>query len=206
MKAIKITEDLTMVDEGHVGGFIIQNDPATFTPNLWEYICKFYSIKSVIDVGCGMGYALEQFKKHVDTAVGVDGSDFVRTSSHMKDDIIFHDFTKGELTTLGKFDLCWSSEFVEHVEEEFVHNFLKTFALSKFLAITYAGEGQEGFHHVNCKSADYWINLLKQYGFEYLPETTILLRGVAHQDALLYNPVYKDNHFYNRGLFFEKSE
>jgi SAM-dependent methyltransferase len=78
MKMIKITNELTMVDENHLGGFIIENDPATFTPTLWEYICKNYNIKKVIDVGCGMGYALKEFLKYSEDVIGIDGSEYVK--------------------------------------------------------------------------------------------------------------------------------
>ncbi len=57
MDLMRITDDLTMVNEGHVGGFIIEKDPATYTPHLWEYLCKKFNIKTVLDVGCGMGHA-----------------------------------------------------------------------------------------------------------------------------------------------------
>ena len=50
MNLMKITEDLTMVNEGHVGGFIIEKDPATYTPNLWKYICEKFNIKTVLVV------------------------------------------------------------------------------------------------------------------------------------------------------------
>lgn len=204
MKTLKITEDLTMIDEGHVGGFLLQKDPATFMPRLWEYICKNNNIQSVVDVGCGMGYAIEEFKKHALEVIGVDGSDYIKTHSPLKDIIIYHDYTKGPLKLEKKYDLCWSSEFVEHVEEKFIHNFLETFASSKFLAITYAGVGQEGHHHVNCQDQEYWIETLKQYGFEYDSEETKNLKKIAYKDAQIINPLYNDNHFYNRGLFFKK--
>ena len=58
MDLMHITDDLTMVNEGHVGGFIIEKDPATYTPYLWEYLCKKFNIKTVLDVGCGMGHAV----------------------------------------------------------------------------------------------------------------------------------------------------
>ena len=77
MDLMHITDDLTMVNEGHVGGFIIEKDPATYTPHLWEYLCKKFNIKTVLDVGCGMGHAIEEFNKHCDEVVGVDGSKYV---------------------------------------------------------------------------------------------------------------------------------
>jgi SAM-dependent methyltransferase len=81
MDFMQITEDLTMVNEGHVGGFIIEKDPATYTPHLWEYLCKKFDLKTVLDVGCGMGHAIEEFNKHCDEVVGVDGSKYAVENS-----------------------------------------------------------------------------------------------------------------------------
>ena len=206
MDLMHITDDLTMVNEGHVGGFIIEKDPATYTPHLWEYLCKKFNIKTVLDVGCGMGHAIEEFNKHCDEVVGVDGSKYVVENSLFTDQIFYHDFSVGTLETEDRYDLCWSCEFVEHVDEEYRDNFLEVFAYAKHLAITYAEPGQPGHHHVNCQPKEYWIENLKRYGFEYDEQITKELRGVAYKDALEYNSQYKDNHFNLRGLFFVKKD
>ena len=206
MELMHITDDLTMVNEGHVGGFIIEKDPATYTPHLWEYLCKKFNIKTVLDVGCGMGHAIGEFNKHCDEVVGVDGSKYVVENSLFTDQIFYHDFSVGTLETEDRYDLCWSCEFVEHVDEDYRDNFLEVFAYAKHLAITYAEPGQPGHHHVNCQPKEYWIEHLKRYGFEYDEEVTQELREVAYKDALEYNSQYKDNHFNLRGLFFIKKD
>jgi SAM-dependent methyltransferase len=206
MDLMHITDDLTMVNEGHVGGFIIQKDPATYTPHLWKYLCKKFNIKTVLDVGCGMGHAIEEFNKHCDEVVGVDGSKYVVENSLFTDQIFYHDFSVGTLETEDRYDLCWSCEFVEHVDEDYRDNFLEVFSYAKHLAITYAEPGQPGHHHVNCQPKEYWIENLKRYGFEYDEKVTQELREVAYKDALEYNSEYKDNHFNLRGLFFVKNE
>lgn len=206
MDLMKISEDLTMVNEGHVGGFIIEKDPATYTPNLWKYICEKFDIKTVLDVGCGMGHAIKEFNKHCEEVVGVDGSKYVVDNSPLTEQIFYHDFSIGTLETEDRYDLCWSCEFVEHVEEKYRDNFLEVFSYAKYLAITYAEPGQPGHHHVNCQPKEYWIEHLKRYGFEYDEEITQELREIAYKDALEYNSQYKDNHFNLRGLFFVKND
>jgi len=204
MNLMKIAEDLTMVNEGHVGGFIIEKDPATYTPNLWKYICEKFNIKTVLDVGCGMGHAIDEFNNYCDEVIGIDGSKYVVENSPLKGQIFYHDFSFGTLETEDKYDLCWSCEFVEHVEEKYRDNFLEVFSCAKYLAITHAEPGQPGHHHVNCQYKEYWIEHLQKYGFEYDKKITEELKKVAYEDALNYNPQYKDNHFYLRGLFFIK--
>jgi cyclopropane fatty-acyl-phospholipid synthase-like methyltransferase len=206
MKKIKITETLTMVDENHLGGFIIENDPATFTPNLWEYLCKTFNIKSVIDIGCGMGYAIKEFLKHTNDVEGIDGSEYVQNNSSFASKIKIIDFTKTNYKPTKNYDLAWSSEFVEHVEEQYIPNYFNIFKNSKYCAITYADIGQDGHYHVNCKPKNYWINLFTEHGFEYNDDITQNLKKEAYKDALNYNPLYKDNHFYNRGLFFQNKK
>lgn len=204
MDLMKITEDLTMVNEGHVGGFIIEKDPATYTPHLWKYICKKFNIKTVLDVGCGMGHAINEFNNYCDKVIGVDGSKYVVENSPLTEQIFYHDFSVGTLETEDRYDLCWSCEFVEHVDEKYRDNFLEVFSYAKYLAITYAEPGQPGHHHVNCQPKEYWIEHLQKYGFEYDEKITDEFKKVAYEDALEYNPQYKDNHFCLRGLFFIK--
>jgi SAM-dependent methyltransferase len=204
MNLVEVDTDLTMVNEGHVGGFIIQKDPATYTPKLWKYICENFNIKSVLDIGCGMGHAIGEFNKYCDEVVGVDGSKYVVENSLFTEQIFYHDFAVGTLETEDRYDLCWSCEFVEHVNERYRDNFLEVFSYAKYLAITYAEPGQPGHHHVNCQPKEYWIEHLKRYGFEYDEKITSQLREVAYEDAIEINPKYKDNHFNLRGLFFIK--
>lgn len=205
MKFIPITQNLTMVDENHLGGFIIENDPATFTPNLWKYICQNYKIKNIIDIGCGMGYSIKEFLKYCDQVQGIDGSLYVKENSSLKDYIIYHDFSKEKFVPKQKYDLAWSSEFLEHVEEKYMDNYFSLLVNCKYCAVTYADIGQSGHHHVNCQNKNYWIDKFKNYGFIFLENDTKTLKEKAFEDALLYNHLYKDNHFYNRGLFFENT-
>jgi hypothetical protein len=205
MKFIQITNDLTMVDENHLGGFIIENDPATFTPNLWKYICEHYEIKTAVDVGCGMGYAIKEFLKYCNFIEGIDGSLYVKENSSFKDNIIYHDFSKEKYIPTKKYDLAWSSEFLEHVEEKYMDNYFSIFQKSKYCAVTYADIGQSGHYHVNCQNKNYWIEKFNQYGFTFLENDTKILKEKAYEDGLIYNPIYKDNHFYNRGLFFKNN-
>jgi cyclopropane fatty-acyl-phospholipid synthase-like methyltransferase len=192
-----------MVDEGHLGGFIIESDPATFTPTLWKHICEKYKIKSVLDLGCGMGYAISEFAKYCDDVVGLEGSDYVKKHSQFSEFMIQIDFTKEKYSSDKKYDLLWSCEFVEHVDETFIENYENCFKNSKYCAITYADVNQDGHNHVNCKPKEYWIDKICSWGFEYLENDFNELKEISYEDALKYNNTYKDNHFYNRGLFFK---
>lgn len=197
----------TVIMEEHLGGFETSSDcfpngdMNTFTPKLWENIIKKYKIKSVIDVGCGMGFSVIEFLKHCKDVVGIDGSPYALQHSPVKSHIFAHDYSKGLLETDDRYDLCWSCEFVEHVSEEYRDNFLSTFAFAKYVAMTFAEPGQPGHHHVNCQPEDYWIHHLNRFGFDYDEKSTKKLRKLAKKEG------DQDGHFKyfeKNGLFFVK--
>ena len=84
--------------------------------------------------------------------------------------------TTGEFIPTKKYDMTWCCEFVEHVEDQYLHNFMKTFNMFDVVAMTHGVPGQPGYHHVNCQESEYWIKLLSDYGFEYLESTSLSLR------------------------------
>lgn len=197
----------TVIMENHLGGFEISTedfpngDMNTFSPKLWKYIIEKYNIKSVIDVGCGMGFSMIEFMKYCDNVVGIEGSMFALENSPVKENIFYHDYSIGELETEDTYDFCWSCEFVEHVDEEYRDNFLSTFAFAKYVAMTFAQPGQPGHHHVNCQTQEYWIEHMGKFGFEFNEDVTKELREVAKKEG------EEDGHFKyfeQTGLFFIK--
>jgi len=195
---VEFSPGLISVLEGHLGGFYTTPDPYSQCPKMWKYIIDKFDIKSVIDVGCGMGYGIIEFLKYCDEVVGIDGSPYAFENSIVKDYIFSHDYTIGELETEDKYDLCWCCEFVEHVDEQYVDNFLSTFAFAKYVAMTHAVPGQGGHHHVNCQPKEYWIDHMARYGFEYDEEFTNELKEISKTEGD-YSP-----HFLSTGLFFKK--
>lgn len=178
------------IQQGHLGGYIEGGDPATYYPHLWTWLAMA-GYQSVLDVGCGDGVALDEFKKLGMQATGVDGI------KQNRDDIIEWDFTKGPFSPRPKrWDLIWSCEFVEHVEELWLCHIVDTFRLGKNVLMTHATPGQAGYHHVNCKSADYWIGALASVGFEYQPDFTRKARELAAMNTSPWN------HFARSGLCF----
>ena len=167
------------VIEDHLGGFYIGGDKLSHCPEMFKHLVEKFDIKSVLDVGCGMGYQMQEFMKYCDEVVGIDGSEYVSTNSVIKEKIFQHDFNIGELETEDRFDLCWCCEFVEHVGEEFRDNFLSSFAFCKYVAMTHAVPGQGGHHHVNCRDRHYWKKVMRRYGFNLHRDLTRELRIVS---------------------------
>ena len=166
------TQQKAVVSEAYLGGYIVGGDPNTWYPELWDWIIAELGIKSVIDIGCGEGHSTKYFKEKGCIVLGVEGSKAAIQNSPVKESLIRHDYTKWPFYPDTEFDLAWSCEFVEHVEEKYLNNFLETFKASKYVFMTHALPGQGGYHHVNCQPKEYWINNLSEIGFEFDKELT----------------------------------
>jgi SAM-dependent methyltransferase len=174
----------------YLGGNIGGGDSGTFYPVMWECLIQDFKIKSVLDVGCGQGHTTRWFLNRGIAAIGLDG---------LKSNIPFcpntcfeHDLTIEPYISSDGFDLVWCCEVVEHIEEKYIDNLLKTLVNGSMIAMTYAEPGQPGWHHVNCQPKEYWINKIESIGYQYLPVMTDHLRLLA------------DSWFQKHGLFFVK--
>ena len=194
-------------ENSHLGGGSIGGDAGTYYPHMWEGLINKFNIESVLDVGCGAGWSVKFFKDRDCRVLGIEGLQEAIDSSPVKDDVYRHDYEKdGPFKPIGNFDLCWSCEFVEHVQESSAPNFIETFKSAKFLAMTFAGPGQGGHHHVNCQPHQYWIDLLGSHGFRFDEEATEELKSLARLDEeewqKIGDPWHSCFHFVVRGLFF----
>ena len=178
---IRFTHSLQSIFEPyHLGGYVAGGDSSSWYPELWDWIIKELGIKSVIDVGCGEGHSTKYFKEKGCKVLGVEGSQVAIKNSPVKDLLIRHDYTKGSFSPDNEYDLVWSCEFVEHVEEKYVHNFLETFKALKYVFMTHAPLGKERYyHHVNCQPKEYWIKKLSEIGFKFDNELTQKARKKA---------------------------
>lgn len=210
MEIIEQTHGPSM-NEGHLGGFSLGGDGGTYYPIMWKYLVDSFNIKSVMDIGCGRGFSAKFFKSLGCEVVGIDGCTYAKDLTLLdEDEFIFHDFTKGELIVKnGKlYDLGWTCEFVEHVEEQYIKNYMKCVSQCKHLAMTFAHPGQGGHHHVNENTQEYWISKMNEYGFIFDENMTNILRSKANDDRLerQNNPKspFFISHFVDRGLFFNR--
>lgn len=166
---------------GHLGGYVPGGDPNTTYPILWRWLVENLGVRSVLDVGCGDGLgALAYFHDTLGIeAQGIDGIPPEQPNPW----IWVHDYATGPLGPTSRdddgWDLVWSAEFVEHVEERYVPNFLADFARAPLVLMTHAIPGQGGHHHVNCRTGDYWIGALAAIGYRLDPGLTETTRALA---------------------------
>jgi hypothetical protein len=170
--------------EEHLGGYIIgltnYGDPNSYATEVWDWMVNS-NIKSVIDVGCGEGHSTKYFIDKGIECLGIEGGFNAYNNSLVKDSIVLHDYIKGPFTPNKKYDAIWCCEFVEHVEEKYMINFLTTFNSADKIFLTHALPGQDGYHHVNCQPSIYWIEIIEKMGFKYNNELSIYLRGITNK-------------------------
>ncbi len=151
-------------------------------PDVWEHLIATFDIKSVIDVGCGAGFTTKWFKDRLGDAIGVEGDPEALKKAQCP--LVQHDYTVSEYDPKRDFDLGWCAEFVEHVEERYMPNWMATLMRCKYVAMTFATPGQGGYHHVNEQEELYWIHkAFRPYGFEHVPEVTAWMRSTSHGEA-----------------------
>lgn len=181
----------TPEDAPHLGGhcFVTHIDRGLLT------FCKEkLDIISILDIGCGPGGMVDLSIEMGFDAYGIDGD--YRLEMKNPNRIVVHDFTKGKINHNRTYDLAYSCEFVEHVEEQYIENFMNSFKCCKNAVITYAPPGTPGIHHVNCRPEHYWIDVFKNFGFEYDNNISQEIRK---------NSTMKKHFIRNTGLFFRNT-
>lgn len=178
----------------HLGGHL---NKTHIDEGAFKYLLSIFDIKTMIDIGCGPGGMVELGLRNGIDSIGIDGDHTILTLNQKYESVdgivlpiqIKHDYTTGVLCNqtlykgfefgvkdLTKFDLAWSVEFLEHVEEKYQANYMDTFCRAKYVLMTHALPGAPGYHHVNCRDESYWIDVFSKHRFRYLEEETHELR------------------------------
>lgn len=125
-----------------------------------------FGIVSMIDVGCGPGGMVAKAQELGLQVIGVDGDFTVERDEAVKKAVVIHDYSLSPYIPEEKYDLAWCVEFLEHVDAEYIYNYMATFRKCKYVICTHAFPGQPGKHHVNCKEHAYWVDIFQAFGFE----------------------------------------
>ncbi len=154
----------------HLGG---HNSTTSLDGGALQFLIKECNVKSMVDIGCGPGGMVDMARKMDLESIGIDGD-----YNQARDCIITHDFITGPID-IQKFDLVWSVEFLEHLEERFLPNVFETIDGAKFAFVTHAPKGVGGYHHVNCQDAPYWIDRFADEGWSFDRQLTKDVRLVS---------------------------
>jgi SAM-dependent methyltransferase len=190
----------TMIRDGHVGGYVAGGDPGTWCPRLWTFLVRSLGVRSVLDLGCGEGHSTRFFHELGCAALGVDGCPQAVAAGVLPRAVVCHDLCAGPFSAGDRFDLVWSCEFLEHVDEAYLPHVLATLATAeRYIAITHAFPGQRGHNHVNCRRSEYWIALVERLGFRCDLRLTRKARRATFADY------HRVNHFGRSGLVFVRT-
>ena len=164
------TERIIMND--HLGGHLNRTN---IDVGALEWLLDTFSPKSFLDIGCGPGGMVQEASNQGLHARGIDGDPSVAQSF-----TTLHDFAESPIDMDSQqFDIGWSVEFIEHVYEKYIDNYMPAFQACKLLVVTYAPPGTPGHHHVNLQREDYWILKFAEYGFKFDDAHTLSLRNAS---------------------------
>lgn len=133
-----------------------------------DILIKHFAPKSVVDIGCGVGLYLAEFKANDIASLGFDGAPAAVAGSLIGDKIKLHDLCR-PLKLNRRFDLCLCLEVAEHLEPASSQTLIDTLSnLSKTIIFTAAtpGQGPKSIGHINEQPLTYWQKLFEQKHFK----------------------------------------
>jgi SAM-dependent methyltransferase len=144
-----------------------------------DAIVEKWRPRTALDVGCGLGLAMEHLQSEGVECVGIDGSQAAIRRSPVKDRIVLANLNH-PFDLSRTFDLVWSYEVAEHIHPEFTKAYLTTLTrhAADLIVISAAHPGQGGAGHFNEQPQGYWIERLAAHGFKVDKEFS------AHLQAL----------------------
>jgi 2-polyprenyl-3-methyl-5-hydroxy-6-metoxy-1,4-benzoquinol methylase len=173
-------------DKPHLGGFTYKIDTDGVSTNLWRFIIGQLAVRSLVDLGCGMGVSSSFFLSQGVDVLCVEGSsDAISRSRMPKDRIVEHDFSLGPWWPSATYDAVWSVEFVEHVGRQYMDNYMPIFKKAALVFVTSSGNG--GWHHVEVHEKWWWRARMAAEGFVFLNDLTKQVRQTAAARGVHYN-------------------
>ncbi len=138
-----------------------------FPKEILDLTLELFQPRSVLDVGCGTGISLDYFIGKGVNAHGVEGSELAISKARHAAQITRHDLNFP--VDLGRqFDLVWCFEVAEHIHPKYVSAFLKTLTShGDLILLSAARPGQGGLGHLNEQPAEYWIEQMAEFGFQF---------------------------------------
>ena len=116
------------------------------------YLSKLLpNIISVVDVGCGNGGWLNEWKRERKSVLGIDGNDLPEKDRKILDcEYVKHDLNQPLPMIEQKYDLCMCLEVAEHLLPERATTFINDLcSYSDIILFSAAIPGQTGVNHIN---------------------------------------------------------
>lgn len=156
----------------------------------------------IIDAGCATGDFVAEFNRLGYNAWGIEGS-IAAKPFFVTDRIIIADLRKELLFQDAKgFDVCYSLEVAEHIEEEYADQFIDNLCfLSNNILITAAPPGQGGHGHYNCQPKEYWIEKFNKKNYR----NDTVLEMVFQTNIEKFKNKRGMNSYYNNCMVFRRT-
>lgn len=167
----------------HLGGHI---NKTNLEIGVLKYLKKKYLLKSFLDIGCGTGGMVKLANDYNLLSRGLEGDINAIKNSEVPELLKQIDFSKERYENqlnIDNFDLGYSVEFLEHVDEKYIENYFNAFKKCKYVIITAAPPKWPGHHHVNCQDHQYWIKVFNRFGFYHYPYETLKCRERSTMNA-----------------------
>ena len=174
-----MTQYVTDSEQPHLGGNIAAGDSWTYCPTVWNYLIDRFAVRTVLDLGSGLGYSANYFFQRGCAVVAVDG--LRENVKHSLYPAVLQDLTQGPVT--APVDLVHCHEVVEHLEEQYLDHLLRSLMNGRIIVMTNGLPGQAGHHHVNLQPCEYWRDHLSARGCQLLEDDTARIRRMAEQDG-----------------------
>jgi len=132
-------------------------------------IIKEYNIKSILDIGSGIGTWLKVAEENgVKDYIGIDGAWVDRKQLKIEEDHFFEYDLRIPLNLKRTFDLIICLEVAEHLPEESADTLIESIVShGKMILFSSAVPEQGGQNHLNEQRHEYWSNKFNNYGFVY---------------------------------------
>jgi len=130
-------------------------------------VLRLVAPRSVIDVGCGIGFWAAEFEKHgIPDVLGVDGPYVSPERLRIRPErFMVRDLTK-PLGIARRFDLAVSLEVAEHLPESCSGQFIGDLcALAPVVLFSAAIPLQAGTFHVNEQWPGYWERIFRKHNY-----------------------------------------
>jgi 2-polyprenyl-3-methyl-5-hydroxy-6-metoxy-1,4-benzoquinol methylase len=131
-------------------------------------LIDWYKPKSVLDLGCNVGWWLRWFYDNGVTDIfGIDGDNMIDSLVIPESKFNTADLTE-PIRINDRFDLLLCLEVAEHLEEQFADTLVQTCVNnSDTIFFSAATKGQGGYHHVNEQPHQYWIDKFLAHGYTH---------------------------------------
>lgn len=133
---------------------------------LAEIVCSYVAPRSVVDVGCGLGFFLRAMQARGADIKAIDADWVVPLATEIDKSLYSYQDLNEPLQISKRYDLAVSLEVAEHLLPERGESFVADLcALSDVVMFSAAVPGQRGSGHIHMQWQDWWAERFGEHGY-----------------------------------------